>query len=81
VIIHFTAQESFRISICSWRLREMATFSFWILMFIGDLMAPLDIRVYRKPTHTNLYLNAKSHHHLANKLVVIHPGLQGQGYL
>jgi hypothetical protein len=24
-------------------------------------------RVYRKPTHTNLYLNAGSHHHPSNK--------------
>jgi hypothetical protein len=24
-------------------------------------------RVYRKPTHTNLYLHANSHHHLSNK--------------
>jgi hypothetical protein len=32
-------------------------------------------RVHRKPTHTNLYLNARSnarsHHHLANKLAVL----------
>jgi hypothetical protein len=27
--------------------------------------------VYRKPTHTNLYLNVKSHHHLSNKLAVL----------
>jgi hypothetical protein len=27
--------------------------------------------VYCKPTHTNLYLNAKSHHHPSNKQVVL----------
>jgi hypothetical protein len=28
-------------------------------------------KVYRKPTHTNLYLNAKSHHHQSNKQAVL----------
>jgi hypothetical protein len=28
-------------------------------------------KVYRKPTHTNLYLNAKSHHHPFNKQAVL----------
>jgi hypothetical protein len=28
-------------------------------------------QVYRKPTHTNLYLNAKSHHHPSNKQAVL----------
>jgi hypothetical protein len=28
-------------------------------------------KVYRKPTHTNLYLNAKSYHHLSNKQAVL----------
>jgi hypothetical protein len=28
-------------------------------------------KVYCKPTHTNLYLNAKSHHHPSNKQVVL----------
>jgi len=28
-------------------------------------------RVYRKPTHTNLYLHQKSHHHPANKQSVL----------
>jgi hypothetical protein len=28
-------------------------------------------KVYRKPTHTNLYLNAKSHQHPSNKQVVL----------
>jgi hypothetical protein len=27
----------------------------------------LGYKVYRKPTHTNLYLQQRSHHHLANK--------------
>jgi hypothetical protein len=27
--------------------------------------------VYRKPTHTNFYLNAKSHHHPSNKQAVL----------
>jgi hypothetical protein len=27
--------------------------------------------VYRKPTHTNLYLNAKSHYHPSNKQAVL----------
>jgi hypothetical protein len=27
--------------------------------------------VYRKPTHTNLYLNAKSYHHPSNKQAVL----------
>jgi hypothetical protein len=28
-------------------------------------------KVYRKPTHSNLYLNAKSHHHPSNKQAVL----------
>jgi hypothetical protein len=28
-------------------------------------------KVYRKPTHTNLYINAKSHHHPSNKQAVL----------
>jgi hypothetical protein len=28
-------------------------------------------KVYRNPTHTNLYLNAKSHHHPSNKQAVL----------
>jgi hypothetical protein len=28
-------------------------------------------KVYRKPTHTKLYLNAKSRHHLSNKQAVL----------
>jgi hypothetical protein len=28
-------------------------------------------KVYRKPTHTNLYLNTKSHHHPSNKQAVL----------
>jgi hypothetical protein len=28
-------------------------------------------KVYRKPTHTNLYLNAKSHHHPSNKQAML----------
>jgi hypothetical protein len=28
-------------------------------------------KVYRKPTHTNLYLNAKSHRHPSNKQAVL----------
>jgi hypothetical protein len=32
--------------------------------------------VYRKPTHTNLYLNAKSHHHPLNKQAVLSTLLQ-----
>jgi hypothetical protein len=31
----------------------------------------LEHRVYRKPTHTNLYLNAKSHHHPSNEQAVL----------
>jgi hypothetical protein len=31
----------------------------------------LDHKVYRKPTHTNLCLNAKSHHHPSNKQAVL----------
>jgi hypothetical protein len=27
--------------------------------------------VYQKPTHINLYLNAKSHHHPSNKQAVL----------
>jgi hypothetical protein len=28
-------------------------------------------KVYHKPTHTNLYLNSNSHHHLSNKQAVL----------
>jgi hypothetical protein len=28
-------------------------------------------KVYRKPTHTNLYLNVKSHHHPSNKQAIL----------
>jgi hypothetical protein len=49
----------------------MATLLSWILIFTGDLMAPLDIRVYRKPILTNLYLSANSHHHPVNKLAAL----------
>jgi hypothetical protein len=28
-------------------------------------------KVYHKPTHTNLYLNSKSHHHPSNKQAVL----------
>jgi hypothetical protein len=31
----------------------------------------LGLKVYRKPTHTNLYLNSKSHHHPSNKQAVL----------
>jgi hypothetical protein len=31
----------------------------------------LDHRVYRKPTHTNVYLHAKSHRHPSNKQAVL----------
>jgi hypothetical protein len=31
----------------------------------------LEHKVYRKPIHTNLYLNAKSHHHPSNKQAVL----------
>jgi hypothetical protein len=31
----------------------------------------LGYRVYRKPTHTNLYLHANSHHHPSNKQAVL----------
>jgi hypothetical protein len=32
-------------------------------------------KVYRKPTHTNIYHSAKSHHHPSNKLWCTGPGL------
>jgi hypothetical protein len=32
---------------------------------------PWGHRVYRKPTHTNLYLNADYHHHPSNKQAVL----------
>ncbi|XP_023703192.1 uncharacterized protein LOC111862214 [Cryptotermes secundus] len=31
----------------------------------------LDHRVYRKPTHINLYLNARSHHHPSSKAAAL----------
>jgi hypothetical protein len=31
----------------------------------------LSHKVYCKPTHTNLYLNSNSHHHLSNKQVIL----------
>jgi hypothetical protein len=37
----------------------------------GYLQKALGHRVYRKLTHTNLYLNAGSHHHLSNKQTVL----------
>jgi hypothetical protein len=36
-----------------------------------DLDSSLGHKVYRKPTHTNLYLNAKSHHPPSNKQAVL----------
>jgi hypothetical protein len=40
-------------------------------MLTGDWAYPWDIRVNRKPTHTNLYLNAMSHNRLVNKQAVL----------
>lgn len=37
----------------------------------GSPMALSDIRFLRKPTHTNLYLNASSFHHPAHKKLVL----------
>jgi hypothetical protein len=34
------------------------------------LCSPVGHKVYRKPTHTNLYLNSNSHHHPSNKEAV-----------
>lgn len=36
--------------------------------------------VYRKPTHTNRYLNAESHHHPAQKRNFKHANQQGNTY-
>jgi hypothetical protein len=40
-------------------------------MFTEGRMALLGHKVYRRPIHTNLYLNAKSHHHPSNKQAVL----------
>ena len=46
-------------------------------------MAPRGHKVYRKPTHTNLYLNQLSHLHPANKQTIstLHPDTQSQNSL
>jgi hypothetical protein len=37
----------------------------------------LEHKVYRKPTHTNLYLHQSSHHHSANKHSVLSSLIHG----
>ena len=54
--------------------------------FLDTLVIPqkdgsLLTKVYRKPTHTNQYLQWDSHHAISNKYSVISSLLQSQGYL
>jgi hypothetical protein len=51
-------------------------------MFTAYQMVPWDIKVYRKPTHTNLGLNSKVSSPYGKKAgCALHPGSQDQGYL
>ena len=52
-------------------LKQMGPFSFWIQLWCHSLIIPSLTLVYRKPTHTDLYLHWDSHHHLAAKFSVI----------
>jgi len=44
----------------------MAAFPSWLFMYTGEQHT-----VYRKPTPTNLYMNAESHHHPNNEYLVL----------
>lgn len=47
---------------------------FWMIWFIGKVMVTMGHKVYRKPTHTNLYLHATSCQQSANQQAVLYIG-------
>jgi hypothetical protein len=54
----------------------------WILVYTGGWPnSPIFYRVYSTPTSTNIYLNARLHHHLVNKQTVRSTYAHSQSYL
>ena len=49
----------------------MGPFLSWILLCVPQSNGSLLTSVYRKPTHTDRYLQWNSHHHLSAKISVI----------
>ena len=60
----------------------MGLFLSWTLIIVPQPGNSLLTSVYRKPTHTDLYLHCNSHHHLSARFSVINnPQTQGQDSL
>ena len=54
------------------RYPQLKSFPSWTPLLNQRLNGTLSITVYRKPTHTDQYLQCNSHHHLSAKFSVIH---------